>query len=109
VTRAAFTAAYSIWFELTQTGNYTRERDSRITRHLSAPDRAADPAQAINCAATHPEAVALTTIMASPHWKAVLTSRRPARDVARGFVVYRTTSKNEMKTSPQPQPPAATS
>jgi TniQ len=76
---AAYTAACSTWFDLTQTGGYTRQRDRRINNHLSTQDNSTiDAPQAINHAATYPEAIALTAILASPYWRSALTSRRPA-------------------------------
>lgn len=76
-TRAAFRTAAGLWPDLITTGGYSERVGIRIAR-LHPPNGASDAAEARTQAASYPETVAFSAILASPHWRAIATSRAPA-------------------------------
>jgi hypothetical protein len=75
----AFLDAREIWTTLEWLHGYATERDHRIRRHLSPgtdPDDL-DYDDPLHHAAIYPETVALTAILASPHWRKTALARAP--------------------------------
>jgi TniQ len=75
--RAAFHAAHGLWANMSAAPGYTRQRDAR-TPCVCAQASATTAEEAVNNAATYPETVAFTAILASPCWRAIALSRKPA-------------------------------
>jgi hypothetical protein len=76
-TRSAFHCARGLWIIMSTTAGYTQQRQAR-TAHLRAQADAAAAEEAVTGALTYPETVAFTAILASPHWRAIILSRKPA-------------------------------
>lgn len=75
--RAAFHAAWGVWASMSTDPGYSAQRDARSTR-ISPQASAPTAEEAVGSAATYPETVAFTAILASPCWRAIILSRRPA-------------------------------
>jgi len=73
--REAFHTARGLWEHISTTPGYTQPREARTAR-ITTHDTAAE--DAVTSAATYPETVALTAMLASPHWRAIVLSRKPA-------------------------------
>jgi hypothetical protein len=76
-TRAAFHTAQGIWAHLATTPGYTTTHDTRAAR-LHPAARGTKPGPAISAAAGYPETMALTAMLASPQWRTIALSRKPA-------------------------------
>lgn len=74
--RDAFHAARGLWSAMSTTPGYSSQRDTRAARACAQASAAAE--EAVSNAVTYPETVAFTAILASPHWRATVLSRKPA-------------------------------
>jgi len=75
--RSAFLAARGLWAYMSTAPGYTWQRDARTAR-ISAQARVITAEEAAGSAVTYPETVALTAILASPAWRTIALSRKPA-------------------------------
>lgn len=74
-TRAAFHAARGLWTSMSTMPGYTGQRDARTARLCA---QASTAEEAVLNAVTYPETVAVTAMLASPYWRAIAVSRKPA-------------------------------
>ena len=72
--RDAFNAARGLWLTMSTTPGYSSQREARTARVRAQ----ASAEEAVSNAVTYPETVAFTAILASPHWRAIVLSRKPA-------------------------------
>lgn len=71
----AFLDAREIWTTLEWLHGYTTERDQRLRQHTGTDPGDLDYDDPLHHAAIYPETVALTAILASPHWRKIALAR----------------------------------
>jgi hypothetical protein len=78
-TREAFEVAEGWWHAITGQPGYTHHREARLAHaHATGIDPTGHARAALHHAVDYPEVVAFTALLASPYWKNVLNTRKPA-------------------------------